>query len=65
MQDYVVIPPKGSIHRRFCCHCEERSDEAISTLIALWPSRLLRFARNDGTVSPMGSGIRHGTKSVG
>src|SRR5438093_5027938 len=30
------------------CHCEERSDEAIPIRIALWSTRLLRFARNDG-----------------
>src|SRR6266478_3949215 len=30
------------------CHCEERSDEAISkSQSVLFPSRLLRFARND------------------
>ena len=29
------------------CHCEERSDEAISIRMRLIPPRLLRFARND------------------
>src|ERR1051325_7415453 len=30
------------------CHCEERSDEAISIGGAPMGARLLRFARNDG-----------------
>src|SRR5439155_23962501 len=30
-----------------CCHCEERSDEAIPIGLSIAGGRLLRFARND------------------
>ena len=44
--------PTKTVTRRTlatCCHCEERSDEAISLVQSGPKLRLLRFARNDKT----------------
>src|SRR5207302_1313911 len=46
----VTEPTGGVIPDR---HCEEQSDEAISTPVGRWPSRLLRFARNDSQMGPL------------
>src|SRR6266851_8202173 len=40
-----VVPP--TVRRKRRCHCEERSDEAISMKLSTIGLRLLRFARND------------------